>query len=210
MSEFLDFFVTQKSEIAKLTWEHFYLVGVSVSLACAFGIPLGVGLTRCPKAGKVVLSATGIIQTVPSLALIGLIMILPLVGGIGAKPAISALFLYSLLAIVRNSYVGVKEINPVLMDVGEALGMTPWQMIKIVALPQALPYIMAGIRISTVIAIGTAPLGAAIGAGGLGEFIFRGIYRNNTVMILWGAIPAALFALIADAFLGQIERRLKR
>lgn len=197
-------------EIFKLTREHFQLVGLAVVLASLVGIPLGIMLARFKKWSGFVLGLTGVIQTVPSLALLGLIMVLPLVGGIGAKPAVTALFLYSLLAIVRNSYVGVKEVNPVLIEVAEALGMTKWQVIKNVSLPLALPYIMAGIRISVVISIGTATLGAAIGAGGLGEFIFRGIYRNNTAMILWGAIPAAVMAILADWLLGQLERRLKK
>ena len=208
--EFFSFFMERKAEITQLTLEHAMLSAIAVTLATIIGVPLGILLTRARKVATLVLAFANIIQTIPSLALLGLIMVLPCVGGIGARPAIAALFLYSLLAIIRNTHVGISQVNSVLTEVGKGMGMTSWQLLTLVELPQALPFIMAGIRISTVICIGTTTIASAIGAGGLGQYIFRGIYRNHNMMVLWGALPAAALALLADWGLGKIEKTLKK
>jgi len=210
ISEFFSFFLEKHAEIAQLTLQHAIISATAVGLATVIGIPLGILLVRARKTAALVIALANIIQTIPSLALLGMLMVLPYIGGIGERPAITALFLYSLLAIIRNTHVGISQVNPVLIEVGKGMGMTSWQLLTLVELPQALPFIMAGIRIATVICIGTATIASAIGAGGLGQYIFRGIYRNHSVMVLWGAIPAATLALLADWGLGKIETALKK
>jgi osmoprotectant transport system permease protein len=196
-------------EIARTTGEHVVIVIVSVALATALGIPLGIFCTRNPPAGRFVLRTIDIIQTIPSLALFGFLIPIPFIGGIGARTAIVALVLYSLLPIVRNTFIGIRGIDPTVRDAGIALGLTPRQLLRQVELPLAMPTIVAGVRIATVLAIGVATIAAAIGGGGLGTFIFRGVAMVDTRLILAGAIPAAALAVVADIVLSAVERRMK-
>ena len=164
--EFLTFITARHSDVLRSTLEHLHLTGVSVMLAIVVGVPLGVLLTRNRRISQWVLGTISIIQTIPSLALLGFLLPMPLIGGIGAKPAIVALFLYSLLAIVRNTYTGIDQVDPAIREAGRGMGMTDRQILFMVELPLSLPTIMAGIRISTVVCVGIATLCAAIGAGG--------------------------------------------
>ena len=206
--EFLTFIAARHNEILRFTLEHLHLTGVSVVLAIVVGVPLGVLLTRNRQLSRWVLGTISIIQTIPSLALLGFLLPLPLIGGIGARPAIVALFLYSLLAIVRNTYTGIDQVDPAIKEAGRGMGMTDRQILFMVELPLSLPTIMAGIRISTVVCVGIATLCAAIGAGGLGQFIFRGIAMVNNSMILAGALPAAILAILLDIVFAWLERFL--
>jgi osmoprotectant transport system permease protein len=196
-------------EMSSLTTEHFLLVFVATALATLVGIPLGVLLTRRGYLRGPVLGLANIFQTIPSLALFG--FLIPLLGhyGIGRIPAIIALFIYSLLPIIRNTFVGISGISPSIREAGIAMGMTDWQLLTQVELPLALSSICAGVRLATVISIGTATIAAAIGAGGLGVYIFRGLRMNDNKLILAGAIPAALMALFADYLLSSIEKALR-
>jgi len=193
-----------------LTGEHLWLVAVSMVLAIVIGVPLGVLLTRQPKLKSLVLGSTNIIQTIPSLALFGLLLPLPWLGAKVDRLAIVALALYALLPIVRNTYVGIAGISQPVREAAVAMGLTSRQLLWLVELPLASPVILAGIRVATVITIGVATIAAAIGAGGLGEFIFRGIAMVDNGVILAGAIPAALMALLADFLLGGVEKLLAR
>ena len=193
-----------------LTGEHLWLVGISMLLAVLIGVPLGILLTRQPKLKTLVLGSTNIIQTIPSLALFGLLLPLPWLGARVDRLAIVALALYALLPIVRNTYVGITGISAPVREAAVAMGLTSSQLLWHVELPLASPVILAGIRVATVITIGVATIAAAIGAGGLGEFIFRGIAMVDNGVILAGAIPAALMALLADFLLGGVEKLLAR
>jgi len=206
----VNFIFTHKREVATLTAEHLWLVGVSMLLAIAIGVPLGILLTRRPKWKAVVLGSTNVIQTIPSLALFGLLLPLPLLGARADRLAIVALALYALLPIVRNTYVGIAGISPPVREAAIAMGLTSGQLLWHVELPLALPVMLAGIRVAAVITIGVATIAAAIGAGGLGEFIFRGIAMVDNGVILAGAIPAALIALAADTLLSGVEKLLVR
>jgi osmoprotectant transport system permease protein len=206
----LNFILTHKREVATLTAEHLWLVGVSMLLAIAIGVPLGVLLTRRPKWKALVLGSTNVIQTIPSLALFGLLLPLPWLGARADRLAIVALALYALLPIVRNTYVGIASISPPVREAAVAMGLTSGQLLWHVELPLALPVMLAGIRVAAVITIGIATIAAAIGAGGLGEFIFRGIAMVDNGVILAGAIPAALIALAADLLLSGVEKLLVR
>ncbi len=206
--EFLTFITARHSDVLRSTLEHLHLTGVSVMLAIVVGVPLGVLLTRNRRISQWVLGTISIIQTIPSLALLGFLLPMPLIGGIGAKPAIVALFLYSLLAIVRNTYTGIDQVDPAIREAGRGMGMTDRQILFMVELPLSLPTIMAGIRISTVVCVGIATLCAAIGAGGLGQFIFRGIAMVNNSMILAGALPAAILAIMLDLIFAWLERSM--
>jgi osmoprotectant transport system permease protein len=206
----LNFIFTHKREVATLTAEHLWLVGVSMLLAIAIGVPLGILLTRRPKWKAVVLGSTNVIQTIPSLALFGLLLPLPWLGARADRLAIVALALYALLPIVRNTYVGIAGISPPVREAAIAMGLTSGQLLWHVELPLALPVMLAGIRVAAVITIGVATIAAAIGAGGLGEFIFRGIAMVDNGVILAGAIPAALIALAADLLLSGVEKLLVR
>ena len=188
--------------------EHLWLVLISVVVASALAIPGGVLLTRRPGLRRGLLSLANIVQTVPSLALFGFLLPIPFIGGIGPHTAIIALCLYALLPILRNTVVGIAGVDPVVREAALAMGMTPSQILRQVELPLAVPSVLAGLRISTVTTIGTATIAAAIGAGGLGVFIFQGIASVDTVMMLAGAIPAALMAIAADEGLEWIERKL--
>ncbi len=206
----MNFLLTHKREIAMLTGEHLWLVSVSMLIAVAIGLPLGILLTRNPKLKTLILGSTNIVQTIPSLALFGLLLPLPWLGARADRLAIFALALYALLPVVRNTYVGIVGISEPVREAAVAMGLTSRQLLWHVELPLASPVILAGIRVATVITIGVATIAAAIGAGGLGEFIFRGIAMVDNGVILAGAIPAALMALLADFFLGEIEELLAR
>lgn len=205
---FIDFFANHRGEILSLALEHLFLVVVATLAAAAVGIPVGIILTRRPALSKPVLAVANILQTIPSLALFG--FLIPILGsyGIGRVPAIIALFLYSLLPIIRNTFTGISGVDPSIREAARGMGMTDWQMLTQVELPLALSVIIAGLRVATVISVGTATIAAAIGAGGLGMYIFRGLRMNDNDLILAGAIPAALMALGADFLLGGVERSL--
>ena len=196
------------NEILRATAQHVFIVLIAVLAAVVIGVPLGIWCTRRATAGRAVLRAVDVIQTIPSLALFGFLIPIPFIGGIGPRTAIVALTLYSLLPIVRNTLLGIRGVDPNVREAGLAMGFTSRQLLFAVELPLAMPSIVAGIRIATVIAIGVATIAAAIGGGGLGELIFRGVAMVNTSLILQGAIPAALLAVIADLVLTAIERRL--
>ena len=178
------------------------LVGVSTLLAAAAGIPLGIFLTRRPRLARPVLGIAGVVQTIPSLALFGFLLPLPLIGGIGARTAIVALLVYAMLPVLRNTYAGILSVDPAISEAATGLGMTARQRLWWVELPLALPVVLAGVRIATVVSIGLATIAAAIGAGGLGVLIYRGIAIVDNRQILAGAVPAALLALAADGLLG--------
>ncbi|MEO1254204.1 MAG: ABC transporter permease/substrate-binding protein, partial [Bacteroidota bacterium] len=199
----LEYIISHWTELMDQTFQHLKLTLISIGIATVLGVSIGILITRIERIASVTLGFVGLIQTIPSLALLG--FLLPLVG-IGKVPAIIALFLYALLPIVRNTYTGIKGIDPDVKEATIAMGMTSWQLLKYVELPLAFPVILAGIRTSAVINVGIATLCALIAAGGLGEFIFRGISLNNTQMILTGAIPASLLALLIDGFLGMVQR----
>ena len=190
-----------------LLGEHLVLVVTSIVIACAIGIPLGISAASNPRTRRFALGFASIGQTIPSLALFGFLIPIPFIGGIGAHTAILALVVYALLPILRNTVTGILGVDPAVRDSAIAMGMTRGQLLRMVELPLAAPTIIAGLRIATVTTIGTATIAAAIGAGGLGVFIFRGIASVDKIQILAGAIPAALLALIADAALGWTERR---
>jgi len=206
----LDFFFTHKREVATLTAEHLWLVGIAMLFAIAIGVPLGILLTRRPKWKALVLGSTNVIQTIPSLALFGLLLPLPWLGTRADRLAIVALALYALLPIVRNTYVGIGGISAPVREAAVAMGLTPRQLLWQVELPLAMPVLLAGVRVAAVITIGVATIAAAIGAGGLGEFIFRGIAMVDNGVILAGAIPAALMALAADLGLSGVEKLMVR
>jgi len=194
-------------EMARLTGEHFLLVLVSMAIAAAAGLPLGVLLTRRASLRTPVLGFANVMQTIPSLALFGFLIPIPFIGGIGKRTAIVALVLYALLPILRNTLAGILGVDPAVRESAIAMGMTARQLLWQVELPLAAPTIIAGVRIATVTTIGTATIAAAIGGGGLGVFIFRGIASVDTTQILAGAIPAALLALLSDGGFSWVERR---
>jgi len=197
-------------EIARATGEHLAIVSIAVVVATAVGVPLGIVCVRNRRWGRVVLRVVDVVQTIPSLALFGFLIPLPLIGGIGVRTAIVALILYSLLPIVRNTVTGIEGVDPLIREAATVLGMTDRQRLFSVELPLALPSIFAGLRIATVIAIGVATIGAAVGGGGLGTLIFRGVAMVDSTRILSGAVPAALLALLADLGFGALERRFLR
>ena len=193
-------------EILRATAQHVFIVAIAVIVAAAAGIPLGVMCVRRPRTGRVVLRVIDVVQTIPSLALFGFLIPLPLIGGIGVRTAIVALILYSLLPIVRNTVTGIAGIDPLVREAAIVLGMTDNQRLFRVELPLAMPSIFGGLRIATVIAIGVATIGAAVGGGGLGTLIFRGVAMVDTTRILAGALPAAALALVADLLFAWLER----
>ena len=197
-------------DILRTTGEHIVIVAAAVLAAIAIGVPLGIYCTRHERAGRIALRITDAIQTIPSLALFGFLIPVPFIGGIGMRTAIVALILYSLLPIVRNTFIGIRGVDPVVREAGVALGLTSRQLLTGVELPLAMPTIVAGIRIATVIGIGVATIAAAVGGGGLGTFIFRGVAMVDTRLILAGALPAAALALLADLGLSLVERKLIR
>jgi len=202
------FMIQNHAEVLELTFEHLWLVGVSTVLAVVIGIPLGILITRWPTLNKPVLGGANIIQTIPSLALFGFLLPAPWIGARADRLAILALTLYALLPLIRNTYVGIRNVDPAVLEAGRGMGMTSRQLLIQVELPLALGVIIAGVRVATVISVGLATIAAAIGAGGLGEYIFRGLAMVNNSVILAGAIPAALLALFADLMLGWLEKSL--
>jgi ABC-type proline/glycine betaine transport system permease subunit len=201
------FYARNSQEVLGLLGQHVYLVAVATAIAIAVGVPLGIMLTRRAAWRPLVLGLANVFQTIPSLALFGFLIPLPLIGGIGARTAIVALVLYALLPIVRNTYEGIAGVDPAVREAGRGMGMTDWQLLTQVELPLGFGVILAGVRVATVVSVGTATIAAAIGAGGLGVYIFRGVAVVDDTLILAGALPAALMALAADALLGLAERR---
>jgi len=204
---FWNFISQNKLEIATLTGEHLWIVAISTLLAVAIGVPLGILITRKPRLRKPVIAVANIIQTVPSLALFGFLLPAPWFGERAGRLAILALTLYALLPMIRNTYAGITGVDRAIVEAARGMGLTDWQLLYKVELPLAASVILAGIRIAVVISIGLATIAAAIGAGGLGELIFRGLAMVNNAVILAGAIPAALMALLADVFIGWLEKR---
>jgi osmoprotectant transport system permease protein len=201
------FFWERRSEIFALTAEHVVLVLVATAIAVGIGVPAGVALARKPRLARPVLGFANVVQTIPSLALFGFLIPIPFLGGIGARTAIVALVVYSLLPILRNTHAGITSVDPAVTEAASGLGMTPRQRLRWVELPLAFPVVLAGIRIAVVVGIGLATIAAAIGAGGLGVLIYRGVATVDHRLILAGAIPAALLALAFDFALGLAERR---
>ena len=201
----LNYFVKNLNLILKLTLEHITITVIAVSISTLIGIVIGILITRFKMAATPVIGLAGIIYTIPSLALFG--MLIPFIG-IGMKPALIALILYSQLALIRNTYVGIINIDPAIKESGKGMGMSPWQFLRMVELPVALPVIMAGIRTAAVMNIGTATIAAYIGAGGLGWLIFRGIASVNTEQIIAGALPVTLLAIGVDYLFVLLERIL--
>jgi osmoprotectant transport system permease protein len=203
------FFLTHRSEILSATLDHLTLVVIAMAFAIAIAVPLGMFIVQHGHLRAIALGIASVFQTIPSLALFGFLIPIPFIGGIGRRTAIVALVLYALLPILRNTYVGLTGIDPAILEAAEAMGMINTQILLRVRFPLALSVILAGIRTATIITIGVATIAAAIGAGGLGTFIFRGVAMVNDSVILAGAIPAALLAIFADLLLGQLERRLR-
>ncbi len=205
----LHFFAKNQTQILQLTLEHLWLVGASMLLAVAIGLPVGILLTRRPAFRRLVLGSANVIQTVPSLALFGFLLPMPWLGARADRLAITALTLYALLPIIQNTHTGITGVDPGVREAARGMGMTDAQLLLQVELPLAMGVILAGVRVATVITVGVATITAAAGAGGLGTFIFRGVAMVDNRVILAGAIPAALLALLADFLLGRIEHRLR-
>ena len=204
----LQFLSQNRAEVLELTAEHLWLVGASITLAVLIGIPLGILITRWPILRKPVLGGANIIQTIPSLALFGFLLPAPWIGARADRLAILALTLYALLPLIRNTYTGINGVDRAVVEAGRGMGMTDGQLLWQVELPLAMGVIIAGVRVAAVISIGLATIAAAIGAGGLGEYIFRGLAMVNNQVILAGAIPAATLAILADVSLGWLEKKL--
>lgn len=207
MSAF-DFMIRNRAEVFQVTLEHLGLVAVAMLIATVIGLPLGIALTRHRRLRVPVLGIANVIQTVPSLALFGFLIPVPFIGGIGPRTAIVALVLYALLPILRNTFTGISRVDPAVLEAARGMGMTQRQLLWQVEIPLSLSVIFAGIRVAAVISIGLATIAAAIGAGGLGTFIFRGVAMLNDQVILAGAIPAAVLAILADVIFGWAERRM--
>jgi osmoprotectant transport system permease protein len=205
----LSFFSQHGGEILQATLEHVWLVGATMLLAIAIGIPLGILVARRPWLSKPILGGANIAETIPSLALLGFLLPLPWLGDRADRIAITALTLYALLPIIRNTAAGITGVDPAVREAARGMGMTPRQILFQVELPLSLSTVLAGVRVATVLTIGVATIAAAVGAGGLGEFIFRGLAMVNDRLILAGAIPAAVLAVAADFLLGVLEHRLR-
>jgi osmoprotectant transport system permease protein len=205
----VEFLRIHRVEISTLTLEHVWLVAASMGIAVLVGVPAGILLTRKPRLREPVIGGANIIETIPSLALFGFLLPAPWLGARADRIAITALALYALLPIIRNTYVGITGVDPGVREAARGMGLTSRQMLWQVELPLSMSVILAGIRTATVLCIGIATIAAAIGAGGLGEFIFRGLAMVNDSLILAGAIPAAILALAADLGLGWLEARLR-
>ncbi|MEA1975947.1 MAG: ABC transporter permease [Bacillota bacterium] len=201
-ASFWEFLLDRYPDIIKLVGEHLQITGIAVFFAIIVGVPVGIFITRYTKAAQYVLGTANVFQTLPSLALFGLVI--PFLG-VGLVPSVVVLFLYALLPIIKNTYIGITNVDPAAIEAGRGMGMKNREILSMVEIPLALPVIMAGIRISTVINIGTATIASLIGAGGLGDFIFKGISMYNNNYLLAGAIPTAILALSVDAILGYFE-----
>lgn len=208
MRDLARFFWERRGEILALTGEHLLLVVAATALAVAIGVPLGVALTRRPGLARPVLGFANAVQAIPSLALFGFLIPVPWIGGIGARTAIVALVVYSLLPILRNTYAGILGVDPAVTEAASGIGMTQGQRLRLVELPLAFPVVLAGVRIAVVVGVGLATIAAAIGAGGLGVLIYRGVATVDHRLILAGAIPAAALALLFDFGLGAVEKRV--
>jgi osmoprotectant transport system permease protein len=206
---FFRFILQNRGQVLELTVEHLWLVGFSTLFATLIGIPLGIVIAHWPRLNKPVLAGANIIQTVPSLALFGFLLPVPWLGDRADRLAILALTLYALLPIIRNTYTGIRGVDPAVMEAGRGMGLTQSQLLLQVELPLAVSVILSGVRTAVVISVGLATIAAAIGAGGLGEFIFRGLAMVDNRVILAGAVPAASLALLADIGVGWLERRLQ-
>lgn len=206
MQEFFTFLRNNWPELLQLIREHVFLVFISTGFAILAGVPLGILLTRVRSLQTPVLGFANIMQTVPSLALFGLLIPIPFIGGIGARTAIIALALYALLPVIRNTVTGILGLDPKVKEAAVAIGMTDWQRLTLVELPLAMPVILTGIRVAVVISVGVATVAAAVGAGGLGTYIFRGLRQNDNNLLLAGALASALLALLCDFALGQFEK----
>lgn len=205
-----DFLLRNRGEVLERSVEHMGLVAASMGIALLVGLPLGIALVRRKMLQRWVLGAANIVQTIPSLALFGFLIPVPWIGGVGASTAIVALALYAVLPILRNTCTGIAGVDPAVIESARAMGMTERQLLWQVQLPLATPVLLAGIRVATVISIGVTTIAAAIGAGGLGVFIFRGVAMVNNQVILAGAIPAALLAVFADLALGALQQSLAK
>ncbi|MGH7753472.1 MAG: ABC transporter permease [Gemmatimonadales bacterium] len=205
---FWDYVILNRAEVLQNTLEHIGLVAASVGLAVGIGLPLGIFLTRRPRWSGPVIGLANVVQSIPSLALFGFLIPIPLIGGIGARTAIVALVLYGLMPIIRNTFTGISSVDPAVREAARGMGMTDAQLLWMVELRLAAPVILAGVRIAAVWGVGIGTIAAAIGGGGLGEFIFRGVAMVNHTVILAGAVPAALLALLADGGLHLLERAL--
>lgn len=206
----LEFWASHAGELAMLARQHLLLVGLSTFLAITIGLPAGVLAVRRPRAGAPLVWLANVAQTIPSLAMFGFLLPMPLIGGLGARVAITVLTIYAVLPIVRTTVAGLRSVDPALVDTAIALGMTGRQRLWRIEMPLALPSIVAGIRVAAVIAVGTATIAAAVGAGGLGEYIFRGLSMVDPTVVLAGAIPAAAMALLFDGGLTLVERGIRR
>ncbi len=201
MRSLVAFWIAHRAELASLLGQHVLLVAGSTLAAVALGVPLGIFSARRPRLASPLMAVAGIVQTIPSLAMFGFLLPVPLVGGVGARAALVVLILYGLLPIVRTTIAGLRGIEPSIREAGVAMGMTPRELLRQVELPLALPSIVAGVRVAAVVGVGSATIAAAIGAGGLGEYIYRGLSMVDTTVILAGAVPAAGLALAVDAVL---------
>jgi osmoprotectant transport system permease protein len=195
-------------QILTATWEHLWMVTVATVIASTLGIAIAVAASRNDAWRRWAPGAASVLQTIPSLALFGFLIPLPLIGGIGPRTAVVALTLYALLPVLRGTLAGILGVDPGVRESAQAMGMTDWQILRQVELPLAARSILAGVRVATVSTIGTATIAAAIGGGGLGTFIFRGVATVDTTQILAGAVPAAILALLAEGVLGWIERKV--
>lgn len=204
------FLVHNRAEVFTRSLEHIGLVAASMAIALAIGLPLGIAIVRRTALRRWVIGAANVVQTIPSLALFGFLIPVPWIGGVGASTAIVALALYALLPILSNTSTGIAEVDPAVVESARGMGMTPRQVLWQVQLPLAAPVMLTGIRVATVLCIGIATIAAAIGAGGLGVFIFRGVAMVNNQVILAGAIPAAVLAIATDVGLGLLERGFSR
>jgi osmoprotectant transport system permease protein len=205
----LGFFSQHGGEILQATLEHVWLVAATMAIAIAIGIPLGILVARRPWLSKPILGIANVAETIPSLALLGFLLPVPWLGAVAERVAITAMTLYALLPIIRNTAAGITGVDPAVREAARGMGMTPRQILFHVELPLSLSTVLAGVRVATVLTIGVATIAAAVGAGGLGEFIFRGLALVNNQLILAGAIPAAVLALAADFLLSVLERRLQ-
>lgn len=206
----LEFMASHAGEILARSAEHLLLALISTFLAAAIAIPVGIAVTRRPRWQRPVLGFAGVLQTIPSLALLGFLIPMPFLGGTGARTAIVALVLYGLLPILRNTVTGILGVDPAVREAGRGMGMTDSQLLRWVELPLSAAVIFAGVRVSLVLSIGIATIAAYIGAGGLGMYIFRGISTLDNRLIFAGAIPAALLALLSDWILGMLVNRLRK
>jgi len=208
MTRLFSFWLSHRAELASLFGQHVLLVAASTFVAVLIGVPLGIFSARRPRLASPLMAAASIVQTIPSLAMFGFLLPVPFIGGVGARAALVVLTLYGLLPIVRTTIAGLRGIEPSIREAGVAMGMTPGELLRQVELPLALPSIVAGVRVAAVVGVGSATIAAAIGAGGLGEYIYRGLSMVDTTVILAGAVPAAALALAVDGMLLWLEKQL--